>query len=156
MNATYLRVSLALFAVGGLGAFAACGGGDDDGGDTKPAATKAAVDVKDGSSGNSSAKVDSDDKATEVVFHLTENAFNPSTLTVEAGKPITFVAKNDGAAVHNMKLLTQKTEGKDYSSDATIAPGKESKFTVTFTKKGTVKFQCDYHLPDMVGTITVK
>ena len=96
MKATYLRVSLALFAVGGLGAFAACGGGDDDGGETKPAATRAAVDVKDGS-GTSSAKVDSDDKATEVVFHLTENAFNPSTLTVEAGKPITFVAKNDGA-----------------------------------------------------------
>jgi plastocyanin len=37
-----------------------------------------------------------------------------------------------------------------------VNPEKESKFTVTFTKKGTVKFQCDYHLPDMAGEIVVK
>jgi plastocyanin len=87
---------------------------------------------------------------------MTDNKYTPNKIEVEAGKEITFVAKNQGAAVHNMKILSSKTEGKDFASDALVNPEKESKFTVTFTKKGTVKFQCDYHLPDMAGEIVVK
>ena len=77
-------------------------------------------------------------------------------IKVPVGKKITFIAKNEGAAVHDMKILSKATEGKDFMSDALVNPETESKFTATFNKKGTVKFQCDYHLPDMVGTIEVQ
>lgn len=152
MNTTKLRFGLALLALGGLAAAMGGCGGDDDGGTAAPT-TKPSVATK-------APAGDRDDKpggeAKEIVVSLTENAFAPNAIVVEAGKPVTFVAKNAGEAVHNMKILSAKTEGKDYSSSATIAPGKDSRFTVTFSKKGTVKFQCDYHLPDMVGTIEVK
>ena len=47
-------------------------------------------------------------------------------------------------------------DGKDFSSNAIVSPGAENKFTVKLTKTGTYTFQCDYHVPDMVGTITVQ
>jgi plastocyanin len=34
--------------------------------------------------------------------------------------------------------------------------GEESTFEVTFNAAGTYDFQCDYHVPDMVGTITAE
>jgi plastocyanin len=75
---------------------------------------------------------------------------------VKAGQPVKFVVKNQGTNIHNMHILSQATEGKDFSSDLTVNPGAESEFTATFTKTGQVKFQCDFHVPDMVGTITVQ
>jgi plastocyanin len=55
-----------------------------------------------------------------------------------------------------MHVLSKDGEGKDFASDALVSPGQSSTFEVTFTKTGTYDFQCDYHLPDMVGTITVE
>ena len=69
---------------------------------------------------------------------------------------ITFVAKNEGQAIHDMHILSFSAEGKDIISNSTIQPGETSTFKATFSKAGVLKFQCDYHLPDMVGTITVK
>ena len=87
---------------------------------------------------------------------LKDNFYEPKTLTIPAGKTVEFVLKNEGAAVHNMHILSEAKEGKDLSSEALINPGKESKFKVKLTKPGTYNFQCDYHVPDMVGTITVQ
>lgn len=94
--------------------------------------------------------------ATEIVVELKDNVFEPAEITVPANTPITFTAKNTGTAIHNMHILSAATEGQDFSSDTIVAAGTESTFTATFTQAGTVQFQCDFHLPDMVGTITVQ
>ncbi|MFN8559480.1 MAG: cupredoxin domain-containing protein [Dehalococcoidia bacterium] len=95
-------------------------------------------------------------EATQVEVSMTDNVFAPKEIKVPAGKEITFEAKNKGQAVHNMHILSNATEGKDFQSEAVVNPGKESTFKATFNKKGTVKFQCDFHLPDMSGTIIVQ
>ena len=94
-------------------------------------------------------------KAQTVAITLKDNVFEPKDITVEKGA-VTFEVKNAGAAIHNMHIVSNATEGKDFSSKPVIEGGATDKFTATFTKNGTVKFQCDFHLPDMVGTITVK
>lgn len=94
-------------------------------------------------------------KAQTVAVTLKDNVFEPKEITVEKGA-VTFEVKNAGAALHNMHIVSTPTEGKDFSSKVTIEGGASDKFTATFTKTGAVKFQCDLHMPDMVGTITVK
>lgn len=94
-------------------------------------------------------------KAQTVAVTLKDNVFDPKEITVEEGT-VTFEVKNTGTAIHNMHIISNGTEGKDFSTKPTVDAGVTDKFTATFTKKGTIKFQCDFHLPDMVGTITVK
>jgi plastocyanin len=120
----------------------ACGGG----GGASAGATSADGAAQSGAGG----------EPTEIVVSMTDNAFNPKEITVPAGRQITFVAKNDGQAIHNMHILSKNTEGKDFQSAAIVNPGDKNEFTATFSKKGKVKFQCDLHLPDMVGTITAQ
>jgi len=93
--------------------------------------------------------------AQTVTVTLKDNVFEPKQITVERSA-VTFEVKNTGIAIHNMHILSSSVEGKDFSSSAIVNPGATDKFTATFTKSGTIKFQCDFHLPDMVGTITVK
>lgn len=95
-------------------------------------------------------------KTAEVKVSLKDNFFEPKDITVNAGDSITFEAKNDGIAIHNMMIQSSATEGKDFASGPAVSPGEESKFTAVFSKPGTIKFVCAYHLPDMAGTITVK
>lgn len=94
-------------------------------------------------------------KAQTVSITLKDNVFEPKDITVEEGT-VTFEVKNTGTAIHNMHITSTPSEGKDFSSKPIVEAGSSDKFTATFTKKGVVKFQCDFHLPDMVGTITVK
>lgn len=146
----YLR----LIAAGGMAVFivgvaAACGGGGSD--DEKPTA---GIEVKTPGSGGTSNGAEKPSESVEV--SMKDNLFEPKAITVPAGKSVQIEVKNNGAAVHNMHILSADKEGKDFSSNATVAPGAESKFTVKLTKPGTYNFQCDYHLPDMVGTITVR
>ena len=117
---------------------AACSSGGDAKGGGSAAAPKAA--------GGS---------AQTVAITLKDNAFDPKDITVGKGA-VTFEVKNTGIAIHNMHITSTSAEGKDFSSKAIIDPGASDKFTATFTKSGTIKFQCDFHLPDMAGTITVK
>ena len=142
-----------LIAVGGLSLLAligaaGCGGGSDEevfdpGAQAKPTSSG-------GSTGGGDAAAES------IKVSMKDNLFDPKTLTVPAGKSVEIVVKNDGQAVHNLHILSEAKEGKDFSSAATVAPGAENKFTIKLNKKGTYNFQCDYHLPDMVGTITVQ
>lgn len=123
---------------------ASCSSGGDakeDAGGSAATATKAA------SSGGG--------KAQTVAITMKDNVFEPKDITVEEGT-VTFEVKNAGAAIHNMHITSTPSEGKDFSSKPIVEAGTTDKFTATFTKEGIVKFQCDFHLPDMVGTITVK
>ena len=128
---------------------AACGGGDDSSSADTPAPTSASGSSSTPANGSSNGEV----KEAEV--ELKDNVFAPTTLTLPVGATVEIEVKNTGQAIHNMHILSLEQEGKDFSSDAMVNPGDDSKFQVKFTKKGTYKFQCDYHVPDMVGTITV-
>ncbi len=107
-----------------------------------------------GASGSKAEKAEAG-KAQTVAVAMKDNVFEPKEITVEKGA-VTFEVKNVGAAIHNMRVISNGAEGKDFSSKPVIEAGAADKFTATFTKSGTIKFQCDFHLPDMVGTITVK
>ncbi|MBI5949344.1 MAG: cupredoxin domain-containing protein [Chloroflexi bacterium] len=88
---------------------------------------------------------------------MKDNLYEPKDIKVKAGQSYTIEVKNEGLAIHNMHVLSKAFgESKDYTSALTVAAGDSNKFEVKFSKKGTVKFQCDYHLPDMAGTITVE
>jgi len=126
----------------------ACGGDDDTGGSTTTAAATTAAATT--ASGNGGAAQE------EISIVMTDNVFTPKDITVPVGKEVKIEVKNEGAAVHNMHVLSEKAEGKDYTSEALVQPGKDDSFTVKFSKAGKYDFQCDYHVPDMVGTITAK
>lgn len=120
------------------------------------AACSSGGDAKEDGNGGSETKASSNSGTGQtVVITLKDNFFEPKEITVEEGT-VTFEVKNAGAAIHNMHIISTAAEGKDFSSKPIIEAGATDKFTATFTKKGTIKFQCDFHLPDMVGTITVK
>jgi len=123
-----------------------CGGGDDEESEGGSVSTPAATTSSGGGS---------EGKAQTVKVTLRDNFFEPKEISVEEGT-VTFELKNEGTAIHNMHILSKTAEGKDYMSKTTIEGGASDKFTATFTKSGSIKFQCDFHLPDMVGTITVK
>ena len=155
----YLSInrSLRLFAAGGIallvvGAAVACGGGSDNAVPTQGVQVKTP-----GSGATSPATSGGSEKASESVkISMKDNLFEPKTFTVPAGKSVEIEVKNNGAAIHNLHILSEAKDGKDFSSTAIVSPGAENKFTVKLTKTGTYTFQCDYHVPDMVGTITVQ
>jgi plastocyanin len=124
----------------------ACGGGDDDdsngNGDAEP--TTPSDDNGDGATGE------------PITIKLGDNFFEPKDITVPVNTEVEITVNNEGTAVHNMHVLSKEKEGKDFSSDALVNPGASSTFTVKFANKGEYNFQCDYHLPDMAGTITVE
>lgn len=141
-------IALGAASLAVMGGAAACGGGSD-------AEPTPAIQVKTpGASGTSGGG--SEAASEKIKVSMKDNLFEPKTITVAAGKTIEVELKNDGQAVHNMHILSAAKDGKDYSSPATVAPGTEAKFTFKLTKPGTYDFQCDYHLPDMVGKITVQ
>lgn len=128
---------------------AGCGGDDDDSGSTiKPGAT--ANSGGSGGSGGSSGEV----REIEVV--MTDNIFTPKEIKVPVNTTIKFTADNKGTAIHNMHIMSKAAEGKDFSSDMLVNAGQSSTFEAKFTKKGVINFQCDYHLPEMVGKIVVE
>ena len=149
------RRSLLMLLTLGLSALliaaAACGGGDDDddGGETATATTPA----DDGG----------DDNGGEVSFDvsMTDNKFDPAEFTVPSGATVTFNLTNDGAAIHAMRVAgedNQYNTEDDAVSDPDIISGAGTG-TLEWTapdSPGEIKFQCDFHPTDMLGTITVE
>jgi plastocyanin len=147
-------LQLALLALGLLGVLAigaACGGNDDNGGTATPgtATTTAPSNGDDDDNGNGA----SDEPIT---IDMRDNVFEPNEIRVPVNTEVEITVENKGLAVHNMHVLSKDKEGQDFISDALVSPGKSSTFKVIFKNKGTVDFQCDYHLPEMVGKIIVE
>ncbi|MDP2328929.1 MAG: cupredoxin domain-containing protein [Dehalococcoidia bacterium] len=138
-----------LAVVLGVGA-TACSGGDDEAASTATAAATAAATSAGGGGGAAPAEGE------EIEIIMTDNVFTPANLTIPVNTTVKITVKNEGSAIHNMHILSSETEGKDFASNPLVNPGGEDDFEVTFTKTGVVNFQCDFHLPDMVGTITVQ
>ena len=133
---------------------AACGGSDEDddnGGNGEPSATAAATTPADD---------DGDGGPVSLDISLKDNFFEPKEFTVSEGAEVTFNITNAGTAIHNMRVAGADNEfntDDDAESDQIIAAGATS--TVEWTapaESGVYDFQCDYHLPDMAGTITVE
>jgi plastocyanin len=151
-----------MIALGGslllaLVAGAACGGSDDeDNGDgdatTKPAATSPAATDDDDNNGGGA-------KTLDVV--MKDNLFEPVEFTVEEGAEVTFNITNEGAAIHNMRVVGEDGQANtddDAVSDPDLVSAGDAA-TLVWTapdESGVYDFQCDFHLPDMVGTITVE
>jgi plastocyanin len=123
---------------------AACGGGGDDSDSNGDATAPGANGDDNGATGE------------PITILLKDNLFEPKDITVPVNTEVEITVENEGIAVHNMHVLSKDKEGKDFSSDALVNPGGSSTFTVKFANTGTYDFQCDYHLPDMAGTITVE
>jgi plastocyanin len=153
-----------LFAVLALAALSlaavGCGGDDDEGngGDNggatdEPAATTPADGNGDGDGNGGGGEVDFD-------VSMTDNTYDPSEFTVPAGSEVTFALTNDGTAIHNMRIAGEDNEfntDDDATSDLTVAAGATSEVEWTAPDEpGVYDFQCDFHLPDMAGTITVE
>jgi plastocyanin len=116
---------------------AACGNDDDD---------------NDVVNGNNN---DVGDPVTEITIDMGDNWFEPDHFVVRVGETVTVTVDNVGAAIHNMKIMSADAEGQHYESDPMVNPGETDTFEFTFSTPGTYDFQCDYHLPEMVGTLTV-
>lgn len=139
------RKWLALLPVAVLAAASvACGGGNDGAGaaTAEPTATQGAS-----TPGAPSREI-------EVLMH--DNYFEPVEIRLQVGETVTLNAVNEGVAIHNLHVLSSATEGKDYSSAPLVNPGDSSAFDVMFSTAGTFTFQCDFHLPGMVGEIIVE
>lgn len=152
MNKTLIvRVFGVLAAVGLVASLAvACGGDGDSDDGIKIKGTETTSNGNDKPDGGSSGG------STEVTIEMQDNFFEPKNVTVPVNKTIKFTLPNKGTAIHNMHILSKPTEGKDFTGKTIVNAGETDKMEVKFTKKGVVKFQCDYHVPDMVGTITVQ
>lgn len=130
---------------------AACGGDDEEGGSTiTPGATATKADGDNGGGGNGGAE------AREIEVVMTDNVFTPKEIKVPVNTTIKFTGANKGTAIHNLHILSKDSEGKDFSSDTIVNAGSASTFEAKFTKKGVIDFQCDYHVPEMVGKIVVE
>jgi len=90
---------------------------------------------------------------------LTDDKIDKSTLSAQAGKPVTVKVTNNGQSKHNLDFLTAKggtSLAKGAGDDSTFLNAGESE-TLTFTvdKPGTYYYQCDLHPDQMFGTFTV-
>lgn len=144
-----LIVPAALLLLG----LAACGGGDDDDGNS-PTATPTQS-SSNGDNGDNGDDDDNGDSGEPVLIELHDNFFDPKDITIPVDTTVEITVDNRGIAIHNMHVLSKDVEGEDFASDAIVNPGQSSTFEVKFSQTGVFDFQCDYHLPEMVGTITV-
>ena len=92
---------------------------------------------------------------------MKDNLFEPAEMKVKAGASVTFDLKNEGVAIHNMRVAGPDgsyNTGDDAVSDPNlISGGATGKLDWTAPDQpGEIKFQCDFHQPAMAGTITVQ
>jgi uncharacterized cupredoxin-like copper-binding protein len=106
---------------------------------------------------------------------LDELAWDPPSVTVQAGETVTFVVTNDGQAQHEFVLgpdhvqeaheeaaaggMEHGEAGEEALAVLELAPGDTKEATVTFEEPGKVLYGC--HEPGhydggMVGTVTVE
>lgn len=94
------------------------------------------------------------EKGTVTVYSY-DNYFRPNNIVVPVGETVTFVLRNGGRAIHNLRIIAAKAQGQDFASEKIVNSGQESRFTAVFDAPGTYRFVCDYH-PGMAGQLTVE
>lgn len=87
-------------------------------------------------------------------------SFSTTSLTAQAGRPITLTFKNQaqvaqGSVLHNWHLLGVKdTQGAEPATPL-IPGGRQAVITFTIAAPGTYTFRCDAHPDEMTGTLTL-
>jgi plastocyanin len=111
---------------------AGCGGGDDDDG------------------GGSAAAEQEQERPSGPTSDITARdfAFDPSEVTLEAGREVTIVLTNEDDAEHNITA-------EDLDVDEDAEGGETGQATIT-PDAGSYDFHCKYHPNQMTGTITVE
>jgi len=93
---------------------------------------------------------------------MKDNLFEPAELTVKAGASVAFDLKNEGVAIHNMRIAgpdgSYNTDDDAVSDPQLVNAGGTATLDWTApAQPGEMKFQCDFHVSvGMVGTITVE
>ena len=90
--------------------------------------------------------------ATNHQVQVGSNFFNPSSLTVSIGDTVTWTQVS-GAHNVNGSLTTFPSNPAGFSSGS-VAGGNWT-YSFQFTLAGVYNYQCDPHIPAMVGTVTV-
>jgi plastocyanin/heme-degrading monooxygenase HmoA len=96
-----------------------------------------------------------------IAVSMTDNKFDPAELEVGAGAAVTLNITNDGSAIHNMRIAgpdgNYNTDDDAVSDPNLVTGGSEAviEWTAPDTA-GEIKFQCDFHPTEMLGTITVQ
>ena len=90
--------------------------------------------------------------ATNHQVQVGSNFFNPSSLTVSIGDTVTWTQVS-GAHNVNGSLTTFPSNPAGFSSGS-VAGGNWT-YSFQFTLAGVYNYQCDPHIPSMVGTVTV-
>ena len=109
---------------------AGCGGDDDDEGDSSAAEER---ERPSGPTADITAR---------------DFRFDPSDVSVEAGREVTIVLTNEDDAEHNITV-------DELDVDEDVEGGETAQATVT-PDAGTYDFRCEYHPNQMQGTITAE
>ncbi|MDO8612394.1 MAG: cupredoxin domain-containing protein [Dehalococcoidia bacterium] len=98
-----------------------------------------------------------------VSFDVTmgDNFFEPKEFTVKTGQKVTYNLKNDGAAIHNMRVSgadnKYNTEDDALSDPTQIPSGGTGTLEWTAPDKaGEIKLRCEFHPTDSTGIIKVE
>jgi len=96
-------------------------------------------------------------------FNVTmgDNFYEPNKFTVKAGQKLTFQLKNEGIAIHNMRVSgadnKYNTEDDALSDPTQIRPGDTGRLEWTAPDKaGEIKLRCEFHPTDSTGIIKVE
>jgi mono/diheme cytochrome c family protein/plastocyanin len=91
---------------------------------------------------------------------MRDNLFDPRSIAVPAGQRFTIALRNDGTAIHNMRIAgpdnRYQTPDDIVSTPEQIRGGQRGDLSGTITQTGTFNFRCDFHPTDMIGSIAVK
>jgi plastocyanin len=114
----------------------------------------------DGSSGNGGNGGASGGPASYNVS-MGDNFFKPDEFTVKAGRKLTIRLKNDGIAVHNMRVAgadgKYNTDDDALSDPDLLSPGDTGTLEWTAPDKaGEIKLRCEFHPTDSTGIIKVE
>ena len=98
-----------------------------------------------------------------VSFDVTmgDNFYEPNEFTVKAGQKLTFAFKNEGAAIHNMRVSGAdnkfNTEDDALSDPREIRSGGTGSLQWTAPDKaGEITVRCEFHPTDSTGIIKVE
>jgi plastocyanin len=125
-------------------------------GSSEPTSTPAATTPSGGATTAPRAPATLGEPTREIEVDMFENYFDPEQITVAVGETVRIEAHNRGTAIHNLIVEAEEVEGRNFSTAILVNPGDSSDFVMSISKAGTYRFYCSFHLPDMVGTVTVE
>lgn len=87
--------------------------------------------------------------ANETKLGIPTDLFAPSSITVNKGDTVTIHFYNTEAEPHTFTIAAP------YSIDKNVSPGQNTTIVFKADHKGIFQYYCKYHLPTMVGQLTV-